>query len=155
MKDWFFQLVTNPYLITAIGSWAIAQIIKTIVEACINRRFDFWRLFGDGGMPSAHSATVCSLATITAIRLGVGTFEFALAAVFAVVVCRDAVGVRRETGKQAILLQEIGETLEKLTKEPLPEVRLKILVGHTPFQVLMGLCLGIANAVAFHFLLPV
>lgn len=152
---WLTDLVTNPYLIAAIGSWALAQIIKCILDACLNKKLDLMRLVGDGGMPSAHSATVTALAVMTALKCGLGTFEFALAAIFAVVVCRDAVGVRQETGKQAVLLHEIIDMLEDITKEDLPEVRLKKLVGHTPMQVFFGILLGVANATLLHFLLGV
>ncbi|MBR6530125.1 MAG: divergent PAP2 family protein [Clostridia bacterium] len=151
--NWLLELVSNPFLITAVSSWALAQVIKCVIEGVLNKKLDLMRLFGDGGMPSAHSATVCSLALLAALRLGCGSFEFALAAVFAVVVCRDAVGVRQETGKQAILLQEISELLERITKEDLPEVRLKMLVGHTPLQVFAGMCLGAFNAVVMNLIL--
>ena len=151
--DWLVDLCFNPFLVVAIASWASAQIIKCIIEAFINKKFDVMRLVGDGGMPSAHSATVCALATMTALKLGPGTFEFALAAVFAVVVCRDAVGVRQETGKQALLLRDLIEMLEEITKEDLPEVRLKMLVGHTPLQVFAGVCLGIVSALVWNLIL--
>lgn len=140
--NWLSDLICNPYLIASVGAWALAQIIKCVIEAVINHKFDIMRLWGDGGMPSAHSATVSALAVLTALREGVGSFEFALAAIFAVIVCRDAVGVRQETGKQAVLLRDLIDMLETITKEDLPEVRLKMLVGHTPLQVYAGICLG-------------
>ena len=61
-------------------------------------------MFGDGGMPSCHSATVTSLATITGISFGLASFEFGVATILAIVVCHDAMGVRRETGIQAKVL---------------------------------------------------
>ena len=71
-----------------------------------------------------------------------------MAAVFAIVVCHDATGVRHETGKQAKMLNEIIQILDS---EDLPEVKLKELVGHTPLQVLMGILIGIANACFVYF----
>ena len=56
--EWFFDLITNPFLMTSISSWLIAQLVKALIYAIINKEFDFHRLFGDGGMPSGHSATV-------------------------------------------------------------------------------------------------
>ena len=152
--DWFAALITNPYLIVGVGSWALAQVVKSIIDTAINRKFDPMRLLGDGGMPSAHSATVCSIAMMAALRIGTGSFEFALAAIFAVVVCRDAVGVRQETGKQSVLLVEITEMLEDLTKEELPEMRLKKFVGHTFPQVVTGVLLGVGNALLMNLILP-
>lgn len=154
MDNWFMQLVTNPFLLTGLAAWFLAQVVKLFLDAAINRKFDFLRLIGDGGMPSAHSATVCALATLVGTRVGVGGWEFAMAVIFAIVVCRDAVGVRRETGKQAVILQEIVETLEDITKEELPEVRLKKLVGHTVPQVIAGIALGIVTAGLMNVILP-
>lgn len=147
--DWFIGIFTNPFLMTSIGSWFIAQLLKVIINAIVNKKLDFERLVGDGGMPSGHSATVSSLATITALLCGPASFQFAMAAVFAIVVCHDATGVRHETGKQAQMLNEIIQILDS---EDLPEVKLKELVGHTPLQVLMGILIGIGNACLVYFL---
>ena len=144
--NWFFELATNPFLITALSSWAIAQVLKVLINAYMNKTWDLRRLFGDGGMPSGHSATVASLAVFTALRCGAGSFEFAMAAVFAIVVCHDAMGVRLEAGRQAALLNDLVEAFNILSAEDLPEVKLKELVGHTPIQVCAGILIGIFNA---------
>ena len=94
-------------------------------------------------MPSSHAATVCSLATGTLLEYGAGTFEFAFAAIFAIVVLYDARGVRLETGKQAEVLNSIIDGLENEHKLIIPKLELKELVGHTPFQVFIGSLLGI------------
>ena len=149
--DWFLELITNPFLITSTSSWFIAQVLKTIINGIINKKWTLERMVGDGGMPSGHSATVSSLAMITALRFGPGSFEFAAAAIRAIIVCHDAMGVRLETGKQSILLNEIVKSFEFLTKEELPELKLKEFVGHTPSQVLVGISIGILNALIMHF----
>lgn len=150
--NWLIDLITNPYLITGISSWLIAQIIKIIINAILHKEVRFGMLFADGGMPSGHSATVTSLATICALRHGFGTVEFAIAAILAIIVCNDAAGVRQETGKQAILLNEIIKAFDDLGKDALPEVKLKEFVGHTPIQVAAGVTLGLTNALLMHFL---
>lgn len=144
--NWFPDLITNPFLLTALSSWAAAQVLKVIIYALLQRKLDWSRLFGDGGMPSGHSATVTSLAAFSALTFGTGSFEFALSTVFAIVVCHDAMGVRQETGKQAVILNEIIRSFSILTEEKLPEVKLKEFVGHTPIQVAAGILLGIGNA---------
>ncbi|MBQ4156263.1 MAG: divergent PAP2 family protein [Clostridia bacterium] len=151
--NWFIDLICNPFFLTGLSSWAIAQVLKVIIYAIVNKKFDIFRLFGDGGMPSGHSATVTSLAVLTAITYGTGTFEFALSALLAIIVCHDAMGVRLETGKQAILINEIIKTFDILAKEELPEVKLKEFVGHTPMQVLMGILIGFANAFVMYNIL--
>jgi len=151
--NWFFEMITNPFLITGLSSWLIAQILKTIIHAIINKKIDFGRLMGDGGMPSGHSATVTSLMVMTALRMGTGSFEFALTFLFATVVCHDAMGVRLETGKQAVLLNDLVEAFEIFTSQDLPEVKLKEFVGHTPIQVFAGVFLGTVNALVMNHLL--
>ena len=145
--DWLLELLTNPFLLISLSSWFIAQVLKTIIYARINKRFDWHRLFGDGGMPSGHSATVSSLATVCALVYGPGSAIFAIATVLATIVCHDAMGVRREAGKQAFILNEIIKAFEELSQETLPEVKLKEFVGQTPIQVTAGILIGIANAI--------
>lgn len=149
--DWILQLLTNPYVVAAMSSWLIAQIIKIILNLIINKKLDFSRLFGDGGMPSGHSATVTALATFTALRNGPGSFEFAVCGILAIIVCNDATGVRLETEKQGRLLWELVVAFEELHDKDLPEVKLKKFVGHTPIQVLFGVILGFVNALMMHY----
>jgi len=148
MLDWIFELITNPFLITAVFAWLIAQVAKTIIYYILNRKIRLERLIGDGGMPSGHSATVCSLAALSLLMCGPGSYEFAISTLLAIIVCHDAMGVRREVGKQAVLTNEMIAILEKLAKdEELSEIELKEFVGHTPLQVVIGGCIGIASAV--------
>ncbi|MBQ8303497.1 MAG: divergent PAP2 family protein [Clostridia bacterium] len=150
--EWLLDVFLNKYLLTATISWFVGQILKTIIHWRIYKKFDIRRMFGDGGMPSCHSATVTSLATITGINFGLASFEFGIAAILAIVVCHDAMGVRLETGKQAVILNEIIKAFDDLSAEKLPEVKLKEFVGHTPIQVLAGIVLGFFMALILHFL---
>ena len=146
--DWLKDLITNPFLLTGVGSWLVAQVLKTIVHCIIYKKLDFERLIGDGGMPSGHSATVSSLATICGLSCGFGSVEFAISGILAIIVCHDAMGVRRQTGKHAEILNKLLQSFEAGTP-----VELKELVGHTPLQVLMGILIGIANACLMHFVI--
>ena len=148
---WLKELVTNPFLITSTSSWFVAQVIKVIINACVTKKLDWERLFGDGGMPSGHSATVSSLAIFTALRCGCGSFEFAVCAILAIIVCHDATGVRQEAGKQAVVINDIVAQFEKLLKQDIVDIDLKELVGHTPLQVAAGITLGLVNALVMHF----
>ena len=151
--EWFLQLAGNPYLITALSAWFFAQLIKTILYAVMNGGLRLERLFGDGGMPSGHSATVTSLAMFCALMHGTGSHEFAVAAILAIIVCHDAMGVRLETGKQAAVINEIVRSFSLLAEENLPEVKLKEFVGHTPIQVMAGILIGVINACVMFFLI--
>jgi len=149
--DRFLAMFQNSYLTVALSSWFVAQVIKTILYAILNGKINWERLFGDGGMPSGHSATVASLATLAGLIHGLDSFEFAIAAVLAIIVCHDAMGVRLETGKQAQLINEMQKIVEILSKKELPEVKLKEFVGHTPMQVMAGITIGILNATIIYF----
>lgn len=144
--SWLSDLFNNIFFMTAVSSWFVAQVVKTIIYAVVNKKLDISRIFGDGGMPSGHSATVTSLAVISALVYGTGSYQFAISAILAIIVCHDATGVRRETGKQAVVLNEIMKSFEILASEKLPEVKLKEFVGHTPVQVIAGVIVGIINA---------
>ena len=137
------EILGNQILVSSVVSWTVAQLLKTLIDFGLNKSFNAERLVGSGGMPSSHSSTVCSLTTAAALKYGVGSFEFAVSFVFAMVVMYVAIGVRRETGKQAKLLNSIlMENPLKLNAEVLQE-KLKEYVGHTPLQVLAGAILGI------------
>ena len=151
--EWFFDLISNPLLITGLSSWFVAQVLKLLIYALLTRKLEWERLFGDGGMPSGHSATVTSVAVYSALYYGTGSFEFAVCALLAIIVCHDAMGVRLETGRQAMVLNKLMEMLQELGRTPLTEKRLKEFVGHTPIQVLAGVSLGAANAVVMYLLL--
>lgn len=151
--SWLIELITNPFMITGVSSWFIAQVLKTIIHLIINKKLDLGRMVGDGGMPSGHSATVTSVATLAALVFGPGSFEFAIGFILAIIVCHDATGVRRETEKQALLIDELVKAFAELSEEKLPEVKLKKFVGHTPVQVLAGITLGLINSIVMYFLL--
>lgn len=144
----FAELGQNKILISAATGWIVAQILKTIIHTLFTRNFDVERLVGGGGMPSSHSSTVCALATATALQYGPNSYEFAMAAIFALVVMYDAIGVRQETGKQAKVLNDMIELFTHMGKDLDMEKQLKEFIGHTPFQVLCGAILGIVIALS-------
>lgn len=135
------QLGTNSVLITAVVAWAIAQLTKTVIFAMKEKKLDFSRLVGTGGMPSSHTTFVTALATGVGLVEGFSTPIFALSAAFALVVMYDAAGVRRAAGKQARVLNRI---LDDIYKKDFHPERLRELLGHTPFEVLVGAIFGIA-----------
>ena len=150
----FLGIIYNRFLITGLASWLIAQIAKLVIHTIIYKKFEIARLFGDGGMPSGHSAMVSSLATISALTCGVQSFEFGVTFILAIIVCHDATGVRRETGKQAMVINEIIEATNIFASKERPEVKLKEFVGHSPIQVAFGILIGIANAFFMNWILP-
>lgn len=148
----FFQnLLCNRIFCAAAIGWFVAQILKTIIHTFFSGKFVAERLVGSGGMPSSHSSTVCAMATATYYEYGAAGFEFAIVLIFAIIVMYDAMGVRRETGIQAKLLNDILEVFESMGRsEVSAHDKLKEFVGHTPLQVLMGAILGITISVIMY-----
>lgn len=164
------QLTRNYILTCAVLSWIIAQIIKTILTLITTKRFEVERLTGAGGMPSAHSALVCSMTLAVARKEGFDSSLFAIAIMFAAVVMYDAMGVRRAAGEQAKVLNKIVVSFKphdnKAAAEPpnkdkirakrdkgkilklddMQFKKLKEYLGHTPLEVLAGALLGIILA---------
>ncbi|MBF0531611.1 MAG: divergent PAP2 family protein [Candidatus Omnitrophica bacterium] len=130
----------NRILLITLTVWAVAQAIKVCLGIIQERRFNFRWFIGTGGMPSSHAAGAAALATTCGLQLGFASPVFALAAVFALVTMFDAQGVRRAAGQQAVILNQI---LDDVYQGRFEGNRLKELLGHSPFQVLVGAVLGI------------
>ena len=143
----FEELLQNKVLISALAGWFIAQFLKTLIHLLFTKKFVAERLVGSGGMPSSHSATVCALSTSALMIYGIGSFEFAISFILAVIVMHDAMGVRRETGIQAKVLNELIEVFAAMDSDMSAQDKLKEFVGHTPLQVLVGSLLGITIAI--------
>lgn len=142
MKDMLISFVTNKYLYVPFLTWFSVQTFKVIYDLITQKKFNFKRIMGAGGMPSSHTATVMSLATLIGKYNGVDSAIFALSLIFAGVVMYDAAGVRRAAGKQAKLLNKIVQTPGLSTVEV--QERLVEVLGHTPIQVIVGAIIGIA-----------
>ena len=139
-------LTFNEILTVSLLSWFVAQVLKTIINFVLLGRFQLERMWGDGGMPSAHSATVTAMVIATARSEGIHSAIFAVAAVVAIITMHDAMGVRRETGEQAKVLNKMLEQWIEVTEKNNPflqNMHLKGMVGHTPLQVMAGFALGI------------
>ncbi len=135
-------LFQNYCLISVACAWILAQIIKVFTGYFREDDFSFVKFFcGTGGMPSAHSATVCALAVSSAWQFGFGSFQFAVSVLLATIVMSDAMGVRFETGKQARIINQIIP--EIFSGKGDMQANLKELIGHTPFQVFVGAVLGV------------
>ena len=135
------QIITNKSLILPLAVWFFIQMFKFLVDFIINKKINIKRLMGAGGMPSSHSAVVCTLATSIGKIYGFDSGVFALSVIMAFVVMYDAAGVRRAAGKQASMLNKILETPGMSTLEV--QEKLVEVLGHTPVQVFVGAIIGI------------
>lgn len=134
----------NYILASALVGWFVAQILKIFTGIFHERKFNIIELFvSTGGMPSSHSAAVSALCTASFVEYGVSSFQFAFTFVLAMIVMRDAAGIRKEVGKQAKVINRMWENICAGSFE---EIDLKELVGHTPLQVFIGALVGIVIA---------
>ena len=117
IKDLFS---VNEILTVSLLGWFVAQVLKTIINFILLGKFQLERMWGDGGMPSAHSATVCAMVIATARSAGVGSSIFAVASVVAIITMHDAMGVRHETGEQAKVLNQMIEQWIDVTEKNAP-----------------------------------
>ena len=150
----FKDLFGNEIFVSAASAWLIAQILKTLIHAVLTKNLNFERMYGSGGMPSSHSATVTALATSSYFLHGAGSSEFAISIILAIIVMYDARGVRREAGIHAKMLNDLIEMLTDLTNNNKLsfDEKLKEFVDHTPLQVAVGSILGFGIACLVHFL---
>ena len=146
------DLITNWVLIIALCAWMLAQLLKLLVALAQGKGLDLSFFISSGGMPSAHSAMVCALATAVGMKDGFGSAYFAITVILALVVTYDAAGVRQSVGQQSVVLNRI--ILELKRKEPMIKIEadLRELMGHTPFEVYIGAALGIVMAWLWLFL---
>ena len=135
------------YVVLPLLVWLCIQLFKFIYDLIKNKKFNFKRILGAGGMPSSHSAVVTCLATMIGKSQGIDSPMFGLAVIFSCIVMYDAAGVRRAAGKQAKLLNKIVET-PGLSGVQVTE-RLQEVLGHTPIQVIVGAIIGVIVGLAF------
>ncbi|MCL2099290.1 MAG: divergent PAP2 family protein [Oscillospiraceae bacterium] len=142
LRNGFGELINNYALICSLMGWLIASVAKIIIGLAKEKRLDFRKIYGSGGMPSSHSSTVSALATAVAKIDGLQSTNFAIAFMFAFIVMYDASGVRRAAGEQARILNQLVNNLSD-NKPAYLTKKLKELIGHTPLEVIVGALLGI------------
>ena len=128
-----YKYILVPFLL-----WLAIQTSKVVVDCIEKKKITLRRLLGSGGMPSSHSAVMVSITVMLGKHIGFKSPIFALACFMSLVVMQDAIGVRRQVGKQAKYLNEI-----LMDEKTSPEEKFQEMVGHTPFQVLIGLIVGL------------
>jgi acid phosphatase family membrane protein YuiD len=147
------DLLLNRVAIAAFSAWIIGQFLKFPLEYLLNKRWDWGIIFGSGGLPSSHSALVTAVALSIGFQEGFGTSLFALAVSIALVVIYDAAGVRRQAGIHAARINELMKNF--FESRQFPDEDLKEMLGHTPFEVIAGVLLGILISLTLYVFLPV
>ena len=141
------EILYNKCVYIPFFLWFAIQVFKVVTDLVKNKKLDVKRIVGAGGMPSSHSAIVCSIAILIGKEYGFDSGIFAMATIFAFIVMYDATGVRRAAGRQARILNKILETPGLTTVEV--QEKLIEAIGHTPIQVFVGAALGIIVGAIF------
>ena len=145
---YFSEIISNRYIWCALIAYAVAQGLKIPTYYLTEKKWDWHRFVGSGGMPSSHTAIVVSLAVMIGSLNGFDSPVFALSVAFAAIVMYDAAGVRRETGKQGAVINEILQKV-LIDGKQISDDEFKELVGHTPFEVAGGAVVGLVVALIF------
>ncbi len=154
-------MLFNFPLEIAIFSMMFAQLIKLPIQYMIDKKWTPSIIFSTGGMPSSHSAFVTALTLAFLLTEGVASPYFAISFVLAGVVIHDAIGIRREAGKHATVLNQMKEEVNDIAKElsrgkerdiHVVENKLKELLGHEPIEAISGTLLGIILTLAYYYL---
>ncbi len=143
-------LLSNQVLWTALIASTLAQVLKVLLVLLVERKWMPERILETGGMPSSHTSSVAALAVMCGLQYGWDSAYFAIAAIFGSIVMYDATGIRRASGMQAEVLNDLVQELEAVLREGFAPKPLKELLGHTYFEVFVGFLLGIAVAVVSH-----
>ncbi len=140
----------TPYLYVPLIAWAIAQLLKFTI-ALIRGEADLRYLYASGGMPSVHSAVVCSLAAYALFNAGADSPIFGVTAILAAIVMYDSFGVRRAAGEQARAINQIVDELGKsgAVRGADDSVKVREILGHKPHEVMAGAVLGVVTAAVF------
>lgn len=138
----FNQLIGNPYFFVPFVTWALGQSLKFLINIFYGR-FDFKYLIASGGMPSVHTAVVTSLTTVVAAHEGFSSPLFGSLMVLSGIVIYDSFGVRRASGEQAAVLNDLIKDLSERRELGKRYDHLRVFLGHKPIEVLVGAFLGV------------
>jgi len=148
-------LANYPELITCITAWLVSSILKIPVFFLMHRKFNVMLAFGTGGMPSSHAATMTGTTLAIGLFSGFDHPAFAIAVAISMIVIYDAAGVRREAGFHAEALNKLIDEWFVITKTPVADQkRLKVMLGHTPIEVVGGVLTGLVTALVLWAIWP-
>lgn len=142
----FYEIITNQALMIPVSAWTIAQLTKMSIALMQGKGLDFRYMVSSGGMPSAHSAVVTALATTVGMTQGIGSALFGATVILAMIVMYDAAGVRQSVSQQSVVLNRIVRELRLRHSITSLEADMRELIGHTPFQVIVGAVSGLVLA---------
>ena len=137
MHQW---LSSYAYFVIPIFSWLMAQVTKIFIKGFGEQDWSWRYIYRSGGMPSAHTTVVVSLCTVLGYRLGTKSPEFGIACIIATIIMYDAINVRHAVGEHAIARRAM---VPKIFKKSAPELTLHQSNGHTPYEVAVGILVGV------------
>jgi uncharacterized protein len=146
------DLIHNRVLVAAILAWTIGQFLKAPLDYVLNKSWSWGIILSPGGMPSSHSALVTAVTLSIGLQEGFASPLFALSFAISMIVIYDSAGVRRQAGIHAERINELMKSI--FEGSGIPEKELKEVLGHTPFEVITGIILGIVISLLLYWLFP-
>ncbi|NPA73022.1 MAG: divergent PAP2 family protein [Gammaproteobacteria bacterium] len=135
------------YLIMPFVAWLIAGVSKFVINSIRAKQLAFG-LIGYGGMPSNHAAIVTSMTALIIFKEGVTHPAVGVAMALSFIVLLDANSLRRQIGKQAVVINQLQARLsERESPKNQPEIPpLRERIGHTKLELLGGIVVGTLSA---------
>ena len=132
------------YLVTPFVAWFIAGSLKFLINSLIAKKAAT-HLIGYGGLPSNHSAIVCSMAALIGLREGIDHPAFGVAVTLAFIVMLDASSLRQQVGRQAAYLNRL------VYKDDPSMPPLRERMGHTSVEIGAGVLVGLVVAITVNY----
>jgi uncharacterized protein len=145
------SFIHNFPLIAALTSILLAQVVKVPIYLVTNRSWNPKLALSTGGMPSSHSAAVCSLTTAIGMVEGISSTAFSISVVLSAITMFDAAGIRRHAGIHASFINRLVAAEPSIVSDGSKPNTLKELLGHRPIEVFVGALFGIVVSILLYW----
>jgi len=141
------KLLGNSVFLSVAAAMIVVQVLKGVLRTFKEKKLDFSFFLISGGMPSGHSALVCSITAAIYLSEGLSSV-FMISVVLALVIMYDAMILRMTVGRNSEMIRKMAAKLKINNKDH----KLTQSHGHTPLQVVAGGIIGIIIAILMNSL---
>ena len=118
-------------VLAPVIAYLVAGSIKFAINSIKTRSLAFGRI-GLGGFPSTHNTITSTCCWVVGASVGFSSIPFLICLTYAIIVAIDSLDLRQKISRHAATLNQMNKSSSKLRES----------LGHTPFEVLGGICLG-------------
>ncbi|MGO0063817.1 divergent PAP2 family protein [Brevibacillus fluminis] len=135
------------YVLAPFIGWLVSGTTKFIINYLRFGKEARHRV-GNGGFPSTHTTVMVTTICLIGLQEGFTHPVFGLGVAVTFIIIIDATGLRRAVGRHAALLNQLAkEHPEAAGSKPLRES-----MGHTKWEIVGGIVLGVLLAFVLHTL---